>query len=289
MEQNDGTAEFTEMGAMEGHNGWVTAIIAGYSQKEGEDSAVLVSGSRDKTIMIWNLNEKPAPGETYGRPKKSLTGHNHFVSDLALSFDNHYLLSSSWDKTIRLWDLRTGLTVKRFVGHTKEIFTISFSPDNRQVISAGADKQIKLWNTLGENKFSSEQNNHTDWVSCVRYSPQLKQQSKVTFQPYFASVGWDGKLKIWNTNFQIRFSFKPHEGQINSVAISPNGKYLATGGKDKKLQIWDIADLNEPIREIDCNGTIHKISFNPKYQWVGCATDNGIEVWDLMNEVEKPL
>jgi len=47
--------------------------------------------------------------------------------------------------------------------------------------------------------------------------------------------------------------------------------------------------LNDPIREIESSGTIHKISFNPKYQWVGCATDYGVEIWDLMSESEKPL
>jgi len=82
---------------------------------------------------------------------------------------------------LRLWDLRTGVATKKFYGHTKEVFAVAFSSDNRQIISAGADKGIKLWNTLADNKFTSESNNHTDWVSCVRYSPLLKTVSKVTF------------------------------------------------------------------------------------------------------------
>lgn len=111
-------------------------------------------------------------------------------------------------------------------------------------MSAGADREIKLWNTVGDCKFTSDKNNHTDWVSCVRYSPVIKQSTKQQpFAPYFASVGWDGRLKIWSTNFQIRYTFKAHEGNTNSVSISPNGKYIATGGKDKKLEIWDILDL----------------------------------------------
>lgn len=60
-----------------------------------------------------------------------LTGHSHFVSDLALSNENCYAVSSSWDKTLRLWDLRAGKTSRKFYGHTKEVFTVAFSPDNR--------------------------------------------------------------------------------------------------------------------------------------------------------------
>ena len=95
-----------------------------------------------------------------GTPLKSFTGHNHFITNISLSFDGNFCVSSSWDKTLRLWNLKTGKTVRQFVGHKKEVFTVCFSPDNRQIISAGADNEIKLWNTLAECKYTSETNNH---------------------------------------------------------------------------------------------------------------------------------
>lgn len=163
------------------------------------------------------------------------------------------MISGSWDKTLRLWDLRTGKTTRQFHGHTKEVFSVGFSPDNRQIISAGADRKIFLWNTLAdlkyksgpENEFDVDTVNHQDWVSQIRYSPIAKVTSKApAVPPYFASVGWDGRLKIWNMNMQIKNTFKAHEGQVKSVSISPNGKYIATGGRDKKLHIWDVSDLS---------------------------------------------
>jgi len=60
-----------------------------------------------------------------------MTGHSHFISDLSLSNDNCFLVSSSWDKTLRLWDLRSCETVRIFSGHEREVFTCAFSPDNR--------------------------------------------------------------------------------------------------------------------------------------------------------------
>lgn len=115
-----------------------------------------------------------------------------------------YALSSSWDKTLRLWDLKTGKTSRKFVGHTKEVFSVTFSTDNRQIISAGADKSFRLWNTLADCKYINENNNHTEWVSTVRYSPVPK-------SPYFVTAGWDGRLKIWNQSFSIRYTFKAHQ------------------------------------------------------------------------------
>jgi len=126
-----------------------------------------------------------------------------------LSSDSVYAISSSWDKTLRLWDLRYAKCLRQMPGHNSEVMTVAFSPDNRQILSGGCDNDIKLWNTLGDCKFTTDKENHTDWVSCIRFSPSSK-------NPYFASVGWDGRLKVWNlSTFGIKCSFKAHEGNVN--------------------------------------------------------------------------
>lgn len=125
----------------------------------------------------------------YGYPKRILHGHNHFVSDVVVSSDGQFALSSSWDKTLRLWDLNTGLTTRRFVGHTSDVLSVSFSADNRQIVSGSRDRTIKLWNTLGECKFNIQEDGHTEWVSCVRFSPN-------PLNPVIVSAGWDKVVKV---------------------------------------------------------------------------------------------
>lgn len=82
-----------------------------------------------------------------------------------------------------------------------------------------------MWNIKGQLKIISNSYNHLDCVSKIRHSPSEKNK-------YYASVGWDGKLKIWNGFFIIDASIKAHEGPIYALAINTNGMYLATGGKD---------------------------------------------------------
>jgi guanine nucleotide-binding protein subunit beta-2-like 1 protein len=147
---------------------------------------MLLSASRDKTLIIWNLTRDET---AYGYPKRSLHGHSHIVSDCVISSDGAYALSSSWDKTLRLWELSTGQTTRTFVGHTNDVLSVSFSADNRQIVSGSRDRTIKLWNTLGDCKFTITDKGHTEWVSCVRFSPNPQ-------NPVIVSAGWDKLVKV---------------------------------------------------------------------------------------------
>lgn len=84
----------------------------------------------DKTVLVWELERA---GDNYGFAKKALKGHSHFVQDVVISSDGQFCLTGSWDGTLRLWDLNTGSTTRRFVGHTKDVLSVAFSVDNRQV------------------------------------------------------------------------------------------------------------------------------------------------------------
>lgn len=106
-----------------------------------------------------------------------------------ISSDGAYALSASWDKTLRLWELATGTTTRRFVGHNNDVLSVSFSADNRQIVSGARDKTIKLWNTLGDCKYTISEKGHSDWVSCVRFSPNPQ-------NPVIVSSGWDKLVKV---------------------------------------------------------------------------------------------
>ncbi|CAG8445075.1 7771_t:CDS:10 [Dentiscutata erythropus] len=253
-------------GTLVGHSNWVTAIAT-----TSENPEMILSASRDKTIIVWSLTHDEA---TYGIPRKALTGHNHFVQDVVISSDGQFALSASWDKTLRLWDLNTGTTTRRFVGHDKDVLSVSFSPDNRQIVSGSRDKTIKLWNTLGECKFNIQEDGHTEWVSCVRFSPNPS-------NPVIVSCGWDKLVKVWElTKCKLRTNHIGHTGYINTVTISPDGSLCASGGKDGITMLWDLNE-GKHLYSLEAGDIINALVFSPNRYWLCAATASFIKIWDL--------
>merc|ERR1719367_2716561 len=119
------------MGTLKGHKDQITCL-----KTSVEDPTLLLSGSRDKTVAVWTLDQDTEQNVT-GKVKKRLVGHHHIVQDLDLSSDGQYALSASWDKSIRLWHLESGRTTKKFLdkGHSKDVLSVVFSADNRQIVS----------------------------------------------------------------------------------------------------------------------------------------------------------
>jgi guanine nucleotide-binding protein subunit beta-2-like 1 protein len=198
-----------------------------------------------------------------------------------LSSDQNHLLSSSWDKSLRLWSLKTGKCVKRF-SHPgqKEILSTTFSPDGRQIFSSGSDNKLSLWNTKGDFIVSSDKNGHYDWVSKIRYSLSAKNK-------FYASVGWDGQLKLWTEFFKLSVSIKAHDGPIYALAISHNGYYIATGGKDQVVKLWKVGEFDRPIKEFKTDSNIVDLAFHPEMQWVAVATEKSFLLYEIVGENEK--
>ncbi|MBD2506090.1 WD40 repeat domain-containing protein [Nostoc muscorum FACHB-395] len=101
------------------------------------DAKLLVSGSWDQTIKIWQL-------ET-GELLHTLKGHRDKVYAIALSPDGQIIASGSADKTIKLWHLQTGELLGTFTGHGNIVTALAFTASGDMLVSGSLDKTIKIW------------------------------------------------------------------------------------------------------------------------------------------------
>eukprot|EP01059_Diplonema_ambulator_P005550 TRINITY_DN152_c0_g2_i2.p1 TRINITY_DN152_c0_g2~~TRINITY_DN152_c0_g2_i2.p1 ORF type:complete len:337 (+),score=117.96 TRINITY_DN152_c0_g2_i2:51-1013(+) len=267
MGENQG--HFRYNGQLKGHGGWVTSIA---TPIDSSDS--LISGSRDCSVIQWEVNPETELG-SYGNAKRRMDGHSNFVQDVQISSDGQFGLSGAWDNSLRLWDLSNGTSTCRFTGHSKDVMSVAFSPDNRQIISGSRDKTMKMWNTLGENKFTIDNDGHKDWVSCTRFSPNPQ-------TPLIVSCGWDKMVKVWSANdLSLQSDLTGHNGYVNTVTMSPDGSLCASGGKDGVAMLWDLNRGDHLYSLDDGADVIHELCFSPNRYWLCAATGSAIKIWDL--------
>jgi WD40 repeat protein len=126
------TGETVTEAELEGHTGAVMSVA--FSQ----DSSRVVSGSRDKTVRIWNA----ATGEM----EAELKGHTGAVMSVAFSQDSSRVVSGSSDKTVRIWNEATGEMEAELKGHTGAVKLVIFSQDSSLVVSGSSDKTVRIWN-----------------------------------------------------------------------------------------------------------------------------------------------
>ena len=254
-------------GFLEGHNGWVTSLQVGQT-KEGKP--LLISGSRDKSIIVWKLDlENPEEiknekGEVVdskvGLPNKSLHGHNHFVSSLALNSTSNKLISGSWDKTARLWDIPTFTTQKILAQHSKDVLAVSFSQNERVIFTGAMDKTLKYWNTQGEMKHSNSA--FKGWVTSIVNINKGKEH-------YMAVGCMDGDVSILDHEYSIIRTIKGEEYGVTSLSASDEGDFLFVGYKNGVVKLFALA--NDPQGEdvlkqtIETNVDVNAISFNSSH------------------------
>src|SRR6266446_990935 len=215
---------------------WIDCIPMGYGRTQYIDArGSLYNSALNKLVMALNtLSVLPQLTEPLVTPEdfswhciRTLTGHESYVWSVAISADGQTLASGSFDKTIKLWNLKTGNLLRTLTGHKNHVVSVAISADGQMLASGSFDKTIKLWN-LKTGDLLCTLTEHENTVVSVAISADGQT---------LASGSWDKTIKLWNLKTgDLLCTLTEHENTVVSVAISADGQTLASGSWDKTIK-----------------------------------------------------
>jgi WD40 repeat protein len=232
------------------------------------DAKWLVTGSNDNTARLWDV--------TTGAEFRMFQGHTDKVHAVALSTDGKLVVTGSNDKTARLWDLANGKEIRVFRGHAVGINAVALSTEGRSLVTGSIDKTARLWDVdTGKSvRIFEGQSNNVKAVAVTDDGHRL-----VTLGGLFAR-SWEPTLGM-----QTR-SFRPSEG-VTAIALSEDGKSLATGGYGKIARLWQLTTGKE-IRAFQGRvGYLTPVSLSRDGKWLVTASkERTARLWEVTTGME---
>ncbi|MPY78337.1 MAG: hypothetical protein GEV04_07545 [Actinophytocola sp.] len=260
----------TRLGTLTGHDAAVRSIAF------SPDGTVLASGSDDHDVRLWDVSHPRNPTQL-GEP---LTGAADMVHSVAFSPDGDSLAVGVEDTTVRLWDVSDPRRAREYdtlTGHEGLVWSVQFSPDGRLLASASADGTTRLWNV-------------SDPAHTVPFGEPLSARSGIVYALGFSKDGSrlatgsdDGVARVWSLPSGALAS---HPDGVSAVAVGPGGELMATGGADRTVRLWRIADREDPmpigpvLRGL--NGTVHALDLSSRGGLLAAgSTDTRVRLYDV--------
>lgn len=255
------TANGKPMAELKGHTG---KVFAASFTPDGK----LMSADSNGAVKVWDLVAKREASSLSARVGADFTEET--IASAIFSADGKFLAAGNADRTASLYSAETGEKLETFENRTGGYLAIAFSADRRWLAAAGSENSIKLWD-LQTGQSLPPLTGHTGFVTSLVFDRDNR----------LISASVDGTIRIWDALSQKQIALlKGDKGNVSSVAVGKSGAFLASGGLDKRVGIWD-PKTRQPMFLSGHTGEVTTVAVSPDEKLIASgSTDKTIRFWD---------
>ncbi len=265
------------------------------------DGKTLATGCEDPDgfLKLWNLESHSQLARVFSDPGQKTPfdkGHTEGVLSITFSKDGTRLLTSSYDKTARLWELETGKQLRRFWGHNWWVWDANFSTDERRVVTASQDGTAVIW-SVETGQQGAPFTGHQGPVYSAHFSPDPESTHVVT-------GGYDRRILLWKPEDIVPYdfskivsgkqketspyiAFEGHQETVQSAEFAADGTMIISASHDNTVKLWDIATTKAIKTFRGHDSWVQAATLFNDGKWVLSAShDAHLKLWNIADYAE---
>lgn len=231
-----------------------------------------VTNGLASSLLLLIISSAPAQ-----KPPETFVGHTSGVAAVVPGSDSRTLITASFDRTIKFWDLTTGDTFRSLEAHESQVLALAISPDGRTLLSGARDGTLKTWDVflpLPVARWNGPE---------APIKPPIKASAISADGTWTVSGGADGELLVWQTEKGTLLRQLPgHTADITEIAIGPHDLVIASGDAAGIVHLHSAED-GSPLGKLSAHtGAIRGLALHPKDPLLITAGGEGLlKVWQL--------
>ncbi|MCS6827646.1 MAG: hypothetical protein NZ553_13605 [Caldilinea sp.] len=239
---------------------------------DGQWLAVVQPSEKDIGVDLWRIDIGQPTGVRLG-------GHTSVISAVAFTPDARSAATVSFDGSARVWDVASGeLLLGPLNEHAGRVLSAAFSPDGRILATGGADRYVYLYDVARGRLIGEPLMGHDNWVRSLRFNWQGNALYSATSE---------GRLVRWEIG--RRQLLEGHADRVRALALSPDGRLLATASYDRQVLVWD-AQQGRPLVQFQSphQNAVLQVAFNTDGTLMATGDAGGlVALWDLVKQEER--